>query len=176
MRAPRAHSCRPEIVGISGREIDMKQQLLAPQFGIGEIRRPKNPKPAHKTVSIPVETPSTRKAKRPPVPKPAVVADLVAEGWSHSVISITKTHAVVEFTSPVGNLKEVRTILRGMLPDPGPRGRPVLRLGKTDRDHDSGAWKQHLDNRVAHAEVNRGHVPVHGSEGRSRHRAEKGGK
>lgn len=175
MRAPRAHSYRPEIVGISDKERRMKQHVIAPQFGIGEIRRPKNPKPVHKSASLSIDPPLASKIDRHPAPKPMVVAELAAKGWSHGVVSVTRTHAVVEFTSPVGNLKEVRTILRGMLPDPEARRRPVLRLGKTDRDHESGAWKQHLDNRAAHAEVNRGHVPDHGSEGRSRHRAEKGG-
>lgn len=70
------------------------------------------------------------------------------------------------FTSPDGSMREERTILRDMLPNPAPvkhHGRPVLHLGKTARDHETGSWKQHLDNKAAHAELNRGHAVDHGA-------------
>lgn len=153
MRAPRAYSCRSEIVGISGKEMDMK--VIAPQFGIGKIHLPVEPKP-HNCATHPVK-PHASKYHAPSSPKPASVADLVMRGWSHTVISTTKTHAVVEFHDPLtATRRETRTILRGMLPEASRH--PVLHPGKTRRDHESGVWKQHLDNQAAHAALNRGHA------------------
>lgn len=158
MRAPRAHSCKPEIVGISGKETDVKR-LMAPQFGIGKIRLSEAPNPIHR-VAHPVKSPNILK-HGPPPSKPASVADLVARGWSYDVVSMTKTHAVVEFYNPVVVMqREARTILRGMLPEAHRHGgHQALRPGKTHKDHESGAWKQHMDNRAAHAELNRGRSP-----------------
>ncbi len=172
--APRAFSYMLGIVGISGKERKMGMEgfdriaVFAPQFGIGKDRLKGTPrgeesvKIAH-TVSGP--TKSLRKLDQRPA-SALGVAELVGKQWSHHVVNTTKTHAVVVFTSPDSSMREERTILRDMLPNPAPvkhHGRPVLHLGKTARDHETGAWKQHLDNRAAHAELNRGHAVDHGA-------------
>jgi hypothetical protein len=152
-------------VGISGKEKKMEwdgQMICAPQFGLGKARFRRDVKgvPRHEKPVKPLQKLDQR-------PTSALcVAELVEKEWSHRVVSTTKTHAVVEFFSPNGGMREERTILRGMLPVPvsvGRGGRPVLHLGKTARDHETGSWKQHLDNRAAHAEMNRGHATDHGA-------------
>lgn len=162
------------IVGIPGKERRMeweRQVVRAPQFGIGKDRFRVNAA-SSSTGKGEVENPKPVRANQVRSQEgksnPSV-ADLAGRGWSYRVTHETKTHAIVEFTSPVdGNVKRTLTILRDMLPSQeggaGHRGRPVLHLGKTDRDRKNGNLKQHEDNRRARAELNREHA--HGGEGK----------
>ena len=148
-----------------------RQAILAPQFGIGKdrLRRGKETPASGNAVianvrnqtSMPAESTRAQLDQRPA--SALSVVELVERRWSYRVAGTTKTHATVEFTSPDGSMREERTILRNMLPDPGYSKRPTIHLGKTARDHETGAWKQHLDNKAAHAELNRGYAVDHGA-------------
>jgi hypothetical protein len=165
----------PEIVGISGEERRMeweRREICAPQYGIGKERF--KPKPSKSNGQAEVTRPVSKnpaKSSRQLDQRPAsalCVAELVEKGWSHRVVGMAAGQVAVEFTSQDGSMRETRTILRDMLPTPTPapashRARQVFHLGKTRRDHETGAWKQHLDNRAAHAELNRGHAVDHGA-------------
>lgn len=154
-------------------------KIIAPQFGIGKIHLPVEPKPKpHHRAAKPVKAPHATPKHSPSPPKPASVADLVARGWVHEVVSTTKTHAVVEFHNPlVVTQRETRTILRGMLPETHRHGgHHALHPGKTAKDHESGAWKQHLDNQAAHAAENRGHAVTYHVIGEKDHKKGKGKK
>lgn len=52
--------------------------------------------------------------------------------------------------------KDDKTIYTASNPDNGPDDL-VRRPGKTRRDHESGAWDNHLHNRQAKIDENRGH-------------------
>lgn len=162
----------PEIVGISGEErrMEWEKEIYAPQYGIGKNRLRENgahsptesgavgnPKPAR---ADPVREDRERRQTSTPS-----IADLVERGWSYRITHETKTHAIVEFTSPVdANVKRTVTILRGMLPEAeAPKrsdchGRPVLRPGKTARKRENGTPEQHRDNQEARRERNREHA------------------
>lgn len=138
-------------------------EVFAPQFGIGKKRPQNAPARQGRSESESHATHRPRHDQQRPASS-LCVAELIGKGWAYRVVSSTKTHAVVEFTSPVGDMREERTILRGMLPEPqGHHGRPVLHLGKTHRDHENGSWQQHRDNKAAHADLNRGHAIDHGA-------------
>ncbi|MBP9752174.1 MAG: hypothetical protein KBD19_05000 [Candidatus Moranbacteria bacterium] len=161
----------PGIVGIFGKErkMGMESKLIAPQFGIGKAHLHEHSR--SKTGGRDAHPVSRKPAKLSPEldQRPAsvlCVAELVRKQWSHRIVSMTKTHAVVEFTRPDGGAREERTILRDMLPTLAPpkqHGRPILHLGKTHRDHENGSWQQHRDNKAAHADLNRGHAIDHGA-------------